>query len=350
MTGTATEPRPAATAAGRGSTPRLRSRTTIVAVGVLAIAVAVLLSLTVGAVMLSPGQAFSHLLDARSSSQEAAIVGSRVDRVLVGLLVGAAVAVAGAVLQGVTRNPLADPSILGINSGAALAVILGIYWFDVTSMPVYLWLGLIGAGVAAALVYGIASLGPRGPQPVTMALAGAAFTAGASSVVSGIMVSSSETLEVFRFWQVGSISGRDMDALPAVLPVFAVGFVLCLAVGGVLNALALGDDLARALGQRILLGRGLAWLGAVVLCAAATAVAGPIAFVGLVVPHVVRLLVGPDHRRILLGSLLGGPVLVILADTLGRVVTPPSEVSVGIMTAVIGAPVLVLLVRRMAAR
>ena len=350
MTDTATtEPR-AATTADRGSGPRLRSRTTVVLAGVAAIAVAAAISLMVGSVMMSPATAFGHLFDAPSSSHEAAIVGSRVDRILVGLLVGAAVAVAGAVLQGVTRNPLADPGILGINSGAALAVILGIYWFDVTTMSTYIWLALLGAAVASALVYGIASLGPKGPQPVTMALAGAALTAGATSVISGIMVGSSETLEVFRFWQVGSISGRDMSAIPAVLPVFAVGFALCLTVGGVLNALALGDDLARALGQRVALGRGLAWLGAVILCAAATSVAGPIAFVGLVVPHVVRILVGPDHRRILLGSVLGGPVLMILADTLGRVVTPPAEVSVGIMTAVIGAPVLVYLVRRMGAR
>ncbi|AKU15226.1 FecCD family ABC transporter permease [Luteipulveratus mongoliensis] len=343
------EPR-TAPAAGRGRSARLGSPASIVGVGLAAILGAAVLSLMIGAHFVSLPDAFTHLFGSDDGSQAYAVIDSRVDRTLVAVLVGAAVAIAGVVMQGITRNPLADPGILGVNSGAALAVILGIYWFDVTTMAAYVWLALLGAAVAAVVVYAVASLGPRGPQPVTMALAGAALTAGATSITAGIMVSSSETLEVFRFWQVGSVSGRDMGAVAGVLPLFAIGFVLCLIMGGILNALALGDDLARALGQRVMVGRAVGALGAVILCASATAVAGPIAFVGLVVPHVVQLLVGPDYRRILLGSLLGGPVLMILADTLGRVVTPPAEVSVGIMTAVIGAPVLIFLVRRMGVR
>lgn len=339
------EPRSAVTA-DRGRAARLGSYGSIAVAGAVGILIASLLSLMIGAEMIAPAEVFKHLFGSDDQSHAYGIVSTRVDRIMVGLLIGAAVAVSGTVMQGVTRNPLADPGILGINSGAALAVIIGIYAFDVRTISSYIWLALLGSALAAIVVYAVASLGPRGPQPVTMALAGAAVTAGATSIIAGIMVSSTEALEVFRFWQVGSIAGRDMGAIPPVLPLFAVGFVICLLAGGVLNALALGDDLARALGQRVMLGRGIAGLGAVVLAASATAVAGPIAFVGLVVPHVARLLVGPDFRRILWASVLGGPILMILADTLGRVVTPPSEVSVGIMTAVIGAPVLVYLVRR----
>lgn len=345
MTATATRTTPAAEIEpGRGW-----SYPTIVVVGALAVLATALLSLMIGVVGVSPVDAVRSLLGSAGSEVDP-LVDGRLDRTVVGLLVGSAVAVSGTVMQGVTRNPLADPGILGVNSGAALAVILGIYLVGIGSLGEYMWFALVGGTVAAVLVYAIASVGPKAAQPVTMALAGAAIAAAATSVIAGIMVTNQATMDVFRFWQVGSVAGREPSALTSVLPLFAVGFVLALTAGPVLNALALGDDMASALGQRVMFGRAVTSLGAVLLATSATAVAGPIAFVGLVVPHAVRLVVGPDYRKVLLASLFGGMVLVGLADTVGRVLTPPSEVSVGIVTALIGAPVLVWLVRREKAR
>lgn len=346
MGATATAP----TSARPGSLPGARSRgvgyLTIVLVGLVAVAVAVVLSLGVGAVTVSPLEVVRALFGDAGPEIEP-LIDARMDRTLLGIVAGAAIAVAGAVMQGVTRNPLADPGILGVNSGAALAVIVGIYWVGLGSLNAYVWFALLGAALAAAFVYLVAGLGPRSSQPLTMALAGAALTAICSSIISGIMVTSQETLDVFRFWQVGSVAGRDPSQLSTVWILFALGFLLAFASTSVLNALALGDDMARALGQKVGTGRLMAATGGVLLAAGAVASCGPIGFVGLVVPHMVRLVVGPDNRKVLLASIFGGPVLILLADTVGRVINPPSEVSVGIVTALIGAPVLVILVRRM---
>jgi iron complex transport system permease protein len=253
-------------------------------------------------------------------------------------------------MQGLTRNPLADPGILGVNAGAALCVVLGIHVLGIGSTSAFVWLALLGGLAAATLVYAVSAAAPGGPAPLTMALAGAALSAGAVSVVAGVLVSNRGALDTFRFWQVGSVAGRSADLVVDVLPLLLGSLVVVALSGPVLNATALGDDLERALGQRVHLARGVVALGAVGLAACAVALAGPIGFVGLVVPHLVRLVTGPDYRRILLGSALVGPVLVLLTDTLGRVVMPPSEIQVGIMTAVLGAPGLIWLVRRTAVR
>ena len=273
------------------------------------------------------------------------ILDARVDRTLIGIVVGVAVALSGAAMQGLTRNPLADPGILGVNSGAALAVVLGLQYAGISTVGGYLWLALLGGLVTAVVVYAVASVS-AGDQSLTMVLTGAAVTAGVTSVIAGVLVTNQGALNTFRFWQVGSVAGRDAAIISDVLPLLVVSLVIVLLSGPILNAAALGEELERALGQRVLLTRFVVALGAVGLAASAVALAGPIAFVGLVVPHLVRLVTGPDYRRILLGSALVGPVLILLTDTLGRVVTPPSEVQVGIMTAVLGAPVLIVLIRR----
>lgn len=303
----------------------------LVAGGVLGLAV--LASLTLGAA--GPGLGDPAVLDARFS------------RTVVGLAVGASVAVAGAALQGVTRNPLADPGLLGINAGAALAVVLGIQLLGLTSAGQYAWLALLGAAAAAAVVHGVASAARGGARPLTLALAGAAVTALVTSVTGGLLVADQAVLESFRHWQVGSVAGRDPEVLRAVAPLLLPGLMLVLLASRALDSLALGDDLARGLGRRVRLDRAVAVAGAVALSAAATAVAGPIAFVGLVVPHLARLVLGPGpSSRLLLASGLGGGALLVLADTLGRVVAPPTEVQAGIVTAVLGAPALFVLVRR----
>lgn len=270
----------------------------------------------------------------------------RLPRTLVGVIVGAALGLSGAVLQGATRNPLADPSILGINAGASLFVVLGISVFGISQLSQYVWLAFIGAGTAMLGVYAVASLGREGATPIKLALAGAAMTAIMLAVINAILLTSPRTLDEVRFWQVGSLAGRSMDIALQVSPFIAVGAVLALMSARLLDGLSMGDDVARALGQRIGFSRALAGLAAVILAGAAVAAAGPIAFVGLTVPHVARAITGPGYRWILPYSMLMAPILLLGADIIGRVIAPPGEVQVGIVTAFLGAPFFIALVRR----
>jgi iron complex transport system permease protein len=270
----------------------------------------------------------------------------RVPRTLIGIVAGSALGAAGALMQGVTRNPIADPGLLGVNSGASLAVVVAIAGFGVGSVSGYLWFAFAGAAVAAVVVYGAASLGWEGVTPVKLALVGAAFTATATSVMTLILLSDRHTLAEYRFWQVGSLAHRSVDVLLSVLPFVTIGLLLALAAGRVLNVLALGDDVARGLGQHVGRGRLLVVTSVVLLCGSAVSLVGPIAFVGLVVPHAARALVGPDYRWIVPLSILSGPVLLLVADIAGRLVARPAEVEAGLVVAVVGAPVLVALVRR----
>lgn len=270
----------------------------------------------------------------------------RVPRTLAGLLVGAALGLAGTLIQGVTRNPLADPGIFGVNAGAALFVVLGIAVFGVTSLTGYVWFGFAGAAAASAVVYAIGSLGRGGAAPLKLALTGAALTAALSSLQSAVLLTDPATHDRFRFWQVGTLAGRDPDVVGQALPFLVVGIAGALLLGKVLNGLSLGDDVARSFGQNTTTDRVWCGLAVVVLAGASTALAGPITFLGLAVPHLARTVAGPDYRRILPLSMLIGPVLLVLADVLGRVVARPGEVQAGVVTALLGAPVLVLLVRR----
>lgn len=327
----------------RSSSPRTLAKLVLAAVVLLAFCLA---SLTIGARSVGVGTMIDAVTAFDPANGDHAVVLSRVPRTVVGLLIGSALATAGAALQGVARNPLADPGILGINAGASLAVVVGIHLFGLGSASGYIWFAFAGAGAAAVAVYAVASLGREGATPIKLALAGAALAAGLGSLTNAVLVSSQETLDAFRFWQVGTLSGRGWDVIGTVTPFIVAGLVLTLATGRVLNSLALGDDVARGLGQNVNLARGITALGVVVLCGASVAAAGPIAFVGLVIPHMVRLVVGADYRWILPFSALLGPVLLLGADILGRVILPPGEVQVGIMTAVVGAPFFIWLVRR----
>jgi iron complex transport system permease protein len=337
----------AASAAGRVPGGQTRGRQTawlLAAVVVLVLVSAV--SLAVGARGLPLGTVWHALTQFDPANGDHAVVRARIPRTALGLLAGGALGVAGAAMQGVARNPLADPGIMGVNAGAALAVVTGIYVFGVSSLTGYIWFAFIGAAAAAAVVYLIASLGRDGATPVKLALAGAALSAGLYSLMNVILVSSQDTLDRFRFWQVGGIAGREWSVVLPGLPFLVLGAAIVLATGRVLNSLALGDDMARGLGQRVGLVRGVTALGIVLLCGSATALAGPIGFVGLVIPHAVRFLTGPDYRCILPFSLVLAPALLLSADVIGRVVLLPGEVPAGIMTALVGAPVFVWLVRR----
>nr|WP_035769198.1 iron chelate uptake ABC transporter family permease subunit [Arthrobacter castelli] len=317
----------------------------------MAAAVVVLLifcaaSLAFGARATSIDVVIEALTNFDPSNGDHAVVRARIPRTITGLCVGIALGLAGAAMQGVARNPLADPGILGVNSGAALAVVFAIYFLGVTNLTGYIWFAFLGAAVAAIIVYAIASLGREGATPVKLALAGAALSAGLASLMNAVLVSSKKTLDEFRFWQVGSISGRDWDLILPVIPFLAAGVVITMFTGRILNGLSLGDDVARGLGQKVGLTRAITAVGIVILCGGATAMAGPIAFVGLVIPHMVRTICGPDYRWILPFSAVAAPLLVIGADVVGRVILPPSEIPAGIMTALVGAPVFIWLVRR----
>ncbi|WP_197280917.1 FecCD family ABC transporter permease [Microbacterium sp. No. 7] len=318
----------------------------VVAAVVALVAVA---SIAVGAREVAWSEIVSALGGASGSFDEAAIA-KRIPRTALALLVGAALGLSGAVMQGVTRNPLADPGILGVNTGAALAVAIGVAWFGLWTYTGYIWTAIAGAAVTAVFVYAVGSLGRGGATPLKLALAGAATSAALASFITAVVLGRNDIASVLRSWQIGGVGGGSFDAIGQVLPFLVAGTLVSLLSARALNSLALGDELAAGLGENVVLARTGAALGAVILCGAATAVAGPIGFVGLVVPHVCRLLVGPDHRWLLPFSALGGAALLTVSDVVGRVVARPSEIDVGIVTAFVGAPFFVWLVRRQKVR
>ncbi|WP_221584481.1 iron ABC transporter permease [Microbacterium sp. G2-8] len=325
-------------------------RALLLAGGVAAVAAAVLISLAFGSRTVGIDEIVDGLATWLRGEVPADIgaisVQERIPRTVLAVVAGAALALSGAVMQAVTRNPIADPGILGVNTGAALFVVCGMAFFGMSSTFEFLGLALVGSALAAVFVYMVGSVGAGGATPIKLALAGAATTAALSSLVSAVLLPRAQAMTEFRFWQVGGVGGATWESMALVVPLIAVAALAVFVLGPGLNALALGDDVAVGLGVRVGRTRALAAVAGVVLCAAVTAVAGPIAFVGLMVPHIVRLLSGPDQRWLLPFSAVGGAILLTLADTLGRVVGSPGEVEAGIVTAFLGAPVLVLIARR----
>lgn len=289
-------------------------------------------------------------LGGRLDSIGQAAVAVRIPRTALALLAGAALGLAGAIMQGVTRNPLADPGILGVNMGASLAVVVGVAWFDIASAQAYIWTAILGAGGAAVFVYVIGSLGRGGATPLKLALAGAATSVAFSSMVIAVVLPRNDIAAGIRSWQIGGVGGATFERILPVLPFLAAGFAIGLLSARKLNSLALGDELAAGLGERVALARAVASLGAILLCGATTAVCGPIGFLGLVVPHLSRLLVGVDHRWLLPFSAIGGACLLLAADIVGRIVARPAELDVGIVTAFIGAPFFIWIVRHQRVR
>ncbi|MDZ8172642.1 FecCD family ABC transporter permease [Microbacterium xanthum] len=276
---------------------------------------------------------------------EAAVV-TRLPRTVLAVLIGAALALSGAAMQAVTRNPLADPGILGVSGGAALAVVIGLAYFGLAAPYSVITVATIGASIAAVFVYAVGSLGRGGATPLKLALAGAAISAAFASLTSAVLLPRTDVMESFRFWQIGGVGGATWDRIGVVSPVLALGALVVIATARGMNSLALGDDLAAGLGENVGRTRLIASAGAVILCGAATAVAGPIAFVGLVIPHLCRFLVGSDHRWLLPFAAVLGSCLLVAADVVGRLIARPEEIEVGIVTALIGAPVFIWIVRR----
>ncbi|SIP94406.1 iron complex transport system permease protein [Aeromonas sp. RU39B] len=279
-----------------------------------------------------------------------AAVTMRIPRTVLAMVVGASLGVAGAVMQGVTRNPLADPGILGVNIGAAFFVVIGLAWFGIEQLQSYVWLAILGAAVTAAFVYTIGAMGRGGATPLKLALAGAATSAALSCFTLAVVLPRNDIAGGVRSWQIGGVGGATFEAMYSVLPFMLAGWLITITTARKLNSLALGDELAAGLGERVAWARGSAGLGAILLCGAATAICGPIGFVGLVVPHFCRLLVGVDHRWLLPFSALGGASLLLLSDIIGRLISRPSELAVGVVTAFIGAPFFIWVVRRQRVR
>ncbi|MFD5229743.1 FecCD family ABC transporter permease [Streptomyces qaidamensis] len=312
----------------------------------LALAILVLValaSIAIGAKELSLGQVWHGLFE-DSGTYGDVVVAERLSRTVLGLLAGAALGLAGAVLQALTRNPLADPGLLGINAGASAAVVTAITYFGVTSLSGYVWFAFFGAAAVGALVWFLG--GSRGATPVRLALAGTAISAALYGYLQAVMIMDEAALGKMRFWTVGSLASATDSTITQVLPFLLTGTVLALALARPLNAMAMGDDTAKALGADLNRTRALSMLAATVLCGAATAACGPIVFVGLMVPHVVRSFTGPDLRWILPYAAILSPVLLLGADVIGRIVARPSELQVGIVTAILGGPVFIFLVRR----
>jgi len=345
------DPRPDAPAgAPRRPQPALlaskRRRTAGLVVALALLLACVMASLALGALDIAPADVIAAFTAFDDSRQHVIVTELRLPRTLVGLLVGAALGASGALLQGLTRNPLADPGILGINAGAAFAVVVAIYLLGVSSVFAYAWFALAGAAATGVLVYALGASGRDGATPIKLALAGVVLGALLTSLTSALLVFDTKTLDTFRFWIVGSIAGRDLGVAGAVAPFIGVGLAVALVCGRWLNALALGEDVARSLGQRVGLVRLLCGAAVVLLAGGGVAAAGPIFFVGLTVPHVARGLVGNDYRWIVPYSVVLGAILLIASDVLGRLIARPSELQVGVVAAALGAPFFIALVRR----
>ena len=330
--------------AGLAHTNATRTSWLLVLVAVLA--VALLLSLAVGSKNIPFGTVLSGLFSPDGSNDHIIVRDMRAPRTVLGLLVGIALGLSGAMIQALTRNPLADPGILGVNAGAGFAVVVGVAVFGVVSIQQYIWFAFLGAVVTTVVVYVIGSMGRGGTTPVRLTLAGIAIGAVLGGVSSGITLLNPRVFDAMRFWGAGTLSNRTWEMVGTVTPFIVAGTLVALLVARPLNAVALGDDLASSLGANLTRTRVWVVVGVTLLCGAATAAAGPIGFVGLMVPHVARWFVGPDQRWIMPYTLVMAPTLLLVSDVLGRVVLRPGELQVGIVTAFVGAPVLIWLVRR----
>ena len=279
-----------------------------------------------------------------------AVIAARIPRTVFGILAGAALGVSGALMQAITRNPIADPSILGVNTGAALFVVIGIAYLNISSGIRLIGISFAGALLTALFVYGIASVGYGGANSLKLALAGAAVSTALGALVNTIMLPDTQVMKQFRFWQVGSISGATWEDIRLLAPFLVVGCVFAIICASPLNAMALGDEMAVSLGVKVGVVRLVSALAGVILCAAVTALAGPIGFVGLMLPHIFRQIFASDLRLVIPMSAIGGAGLLTFSDVLGRVLGRPGELEVGIITAIVGAPVFIWIVCRTKAK
>jgi len=310
-----------------------------------AVLIVAFVSLLLGSNLIAPGEVISRLVHPELDT-DAIVWGSRVPRTLLGLFVGVSLGVAGAVMQGQTRNPLADPGILGVSAGASLAVVVGVYVLGTASVLTTLWFALAGAAIASVIVFSVAALGRGLSSPVPLAIAGTAVSALLVAFTSFLVLSDETTLAAYRIWVVGSLSGRTLTGVDAALAFALVGLAFAVANVRSLNALALGTELASGLGVNLLRARVVGLAAITFLTASAVAITGPIGFVGLTAPHVARSVIGGDHRWLLPASGLVGAIVLLACDIVGRLIGGNAEVSVGVVLTVLGGVVFMAIVRR----
>ncbi|WP_317368095.1 iron ABC transporter permease [uncultured Tyzzerella sp.] len=283
------------------------------------------------------------LKNIHNDSFDAIVVKERIPRTIFSLLAGASLGISGTLMQSITRNPIADPSILGINMGASLFVVLGIAFLGITTYKEYIVLALIGGLITAIAVYFIASIGNGGISLMKLALSGVIISSILSSLINMVMLPRSDVMSSFRFWQVGSVSGVNWQSILSMLPFIIIGIILSIAVAPSLNALALGDEVAIGLGVKVGLTRIISTISAILLCSTVTALAGPIGFIGLMAPHIIRMLFGNNIKFIIPISAFIGGIILTFSDVIGRLIGSPSELEVGIVTSFIGAPIFIII-------
>lgn len=325
---------------------KTRKHIFVICLGFGALALSILLSIAFGAKSIALSEVIDFFAGREIDGFTENVIRGRIPRTIFGIFAGMALGVSGTLMQAITRNPIADPSILGVNTGASLFVVIGMAFFHISSGVEYVLFAFVGAMITAMFVYGIASTGYGGATPMKLALAGAACSTALGALVNTIMMPDSRVMEQFRFWQVGSISGTGWGEIRQVIIYFIIGMIFAFGLAPALNAMALGDEVATSLGVKVKIVRGIATFAGVLLCAAVTAFAGPIGFVGLMIPHLMRLLLGEDYRLVLPMSAVGGGILLLCSDVIGRIVGRPGELEVGVITALLGAPFFIGVVRK----
>lgn len=313
---------------------------------IIALLLCLIFSVSFGAADIALPQILSAFTQFDGSREHLIIQTVRLPRSIIAMLIGAAMATAGAVMQGITRNPLADPGILGVNAGAAFAVVIAIFTFGASTPSTYIWYAFAGAGVTVISVYFLASLGRSGVTPLNLTIAGAAVSALLASLTTGVLIVSQRTLEEIRFWLAGSLAGIDESIIAQILPYIIIGLIIAFALSRQIAILSLGEDVAKGLGQQTLWVKIAGAVSVLLLEGSAVAAAGAIGFIGLVVPHIVRFIVGTDYRWILPYSAVFGAILLLGSDVLARLVIRPQEIPVGVMTALVGAPFFVYLAKK----
>ncbi len=314
--------------------------------GVVLLLLSILLSIAYGAKAVDFQDVILYLMGKHPDSYISNVIKARLPRTFFGILAGMSLSISGLLMQSVTRNPIADPSILGVNTGAALFIVSGISFFHIQSKISYMGFAFIGGIVTAVFVYRLASLGSSGATPIKLAISGAAISTAFSSIISMIVMPDSTVMNTYRFWQIGSIGGTSFGDILLLLPFTAIALIISLLLSTNLDTMLLSEETARSLGLPIRRTRILAAFCGVLLCACTTALAGPISFLGLMIPHFIRALTGANHRVMILLCGIYGSSILILSDVLGRRLGAPGELESGIMTALLGAPVFVYIIRK----
>lgn len=321
-------------------------RITWLVIGFLLLCILFISSIVLGYTDTSFKTAIQAFQQFNGSNEHIILRDVRLPRALIGTAVGSSLAITGALLQALTKNPLASPDILGINSGASFFVVLGLMLFSISSLQAFAWLAFLGAAVATIIVYFLGSMGREGLTPIKLTLAGAAIAALFSSFTHGFLVLNESALEEVLFWMAGSVQGRSLQLLIPSLPYIIAGTLIAFLISNKINVLTMGEDVAKGLGQRTGAVKLLIGTAVILLSGASVAIAGPIGFIGIVVPHIVKWLVGNDYRWILPYCGITGGIILLLADIGARYILMPQEVPVGIITAIIGTPFFIYIARK----